>query len=353
MARIFRTFLPLALIAFFQASLACTDDSCVDADCKAGNKCVQDGKGETKCRLVCGPTVTCPFNYTCVPNPSGTFDYCAAMRAPAFGPIAQTGKGQWGSPCKPSSNPTRRLDGNPECDGDQDFWCHGKLPTDGEAYCTQFQCETDLDCAQGFACEDVNLAPNAISDKPVFGQPQRVCQKRAYCSDCKNDSDCYPVNGSPTHCISGDGDRKFCSTECSGASNCGLDSKCIASDEAGTNVCFPRGGSCHGDGSFCSPCRSDADCTQNGNEGVCYMPDYSNERFCTAKSKTECRVVNDKLEADCPKAPTGASAKSVTCFTGTDPTAPKNQCVGLVQWGVDKKGDPTPFPGCWIPNRTE
>ncbi len=348
MARLLRTlFLSVAFFTAFYGSTACSD-TCSDSDCKTGNRCAVDSTGASECRLVCGPNVACPTNYQCLPGAEG-FNYCTPMRPLATGAIAQK-NGQWGARCNPSSNTTNDLSLNPDCDSAQSFWCHGRSPTDGEAYCTQFQCETNLDCAQGFACEDVNFAPNAITTVPQPGQTWRVCQKRSYCSECESDADCYPKNGSPMHCAVGKDSRKFCTTECENDDNCQIDAACTTI--AGTpNLCIPRAGSCHGDGGFCSPCRSDVDCLQNGNEGVCYQVDYTNERFCTAPSSTACRVVNKKLQATCPKGgPEGSSVKGVSCFTNAIQGKPKDHCYGLIQWGVNGT-DPIAFPGCWTPNR--
>ena len=352
--------------------------TCDESKCLPGNKCIKgfdntadqvanDPKKATlKCRLVCDPTDPtkasaqdlCPSNYHC--NAGGTLksdgsaaSYCVADRTPYQKPAV--GKGQWGTSC----NPQQGLDTNPGCDTEQNFWCYANSPDDGDAFCTQFQCTDDLDCKGGYFCATVNQNPSATTAKRSFGAAQTttVCLPRAWnlapnsrCGGCKTDVDCPLNQGRPQHCVGADGNggaEKVCAVECINDKNCTLDGKCAAPSEAptlvstntmgvlvATGVCLPRASTCKGDGSFCSPCSSDKDCTN----GFCINADYSTERFCSFKSTTPCTMTQGS--ATCPMKPNGGQ---VSCFTKQD--ALKDQCIGLSNIGGSG------VLGCWTPTR--
>lgn len=346
-----------------------TTAPCDDAKCLPGNKCISGfdtadtalaadpKKATVKCRLICDPPDPtkasgqdlCPSTYHCVANgtvkaDSSTASYCVPDRPSIAYPKPAAGKGQWGASC----NPQLGLDTNPACDTDNSFWCYANSPDDGDAFCTQFQCNDDLDCKGGYFCATVNQNPSATTAKRSFGQTATVCLPRAWnlspntrCAPCKYDIDCPLNQGRVQHCVGADsagGAEKICAVECGADKNCNLDNKCVATAE-GPQVCVPRAASCKGDGGFCSPCSSDKDCTQGG---YCTTADYSTERFCTLKSTTPCTVVNNMLQASCPpKLPTG---NGVSCYTKQgDPM--KDQCIGLTSLGG------TPIVGCWTPIR--
>ena len=346
--------------------------TCDETKCLPGNKCItgfdnvtdqvaNDPKKETlKCRLVCDPPDPskasaqdlCPANYHCVSggmvkSDGSTASYCVPDRSSYPKPASAT-KGQWGASC----NPQQGFDTNPGCDTDNSFWCYANGPDDGDAFCTQFQCTDDLDCKGGYFCATVNQNPSATTAKRSYGPTTTVCLPRAWnlkpntrCGSCKTDVDCPLNQGVPQHCVGADangGTEKVCAVECINDKNCTLDAKCAAPAEApalaistSTGVCLPRATTCKGDGNFCSPCSSDADCKN----GFCITADYSTERFCTFKSTTPC--TSTQGSATCPMKPNGGQT---SCFTKPqDPL--KDQCIGLTSLGG------AGIPGCWTPVR--
>jgi hypothetical protein len=170
-----------------------------------------------------------------------------------------------------------------------------------------------------------------------------VCLPRTYCSPCESNVDCAPLpSGAAQFCVAdATGGAKYCTSACTRAANCALDAQCVSNDEVGSPVCAPTAGTCKGDGSFCSPCRSDDDCT----DGLCLSAPFSPEKFCSVTSKIACVVENDALKADCPKAPEGAPYK-VSCSTSNaDPEFPQSQCLGIVKFGDQSNI------GCWTKAR--
>ena len=306
---------------------------CDDSKCAAGNRCIDDGHGEA-CRLVCADQATCPLNYACTATADGKTSFCAAL------PTRFVKKdGQWGARCDPGGG----IDQNAACDLSQDFWCYGETPTDADAFCTQYECKADAECAGGYWCATVNNHPDVTTAKPTHGADavRTVCLPRDYCSPCNADVDC-PTAGAPSHCVPGADGVKFCTHECETNSNCLAAASCADSDAAGTKVCLPRAGVCKGDGSFCSPCRSDADCR----DGFCIYESYTHERYCSVKSKVPCTSSGTK---DCP-AITGSEA-TVSCQpSATDDAIPKDQCVGVIPFGV-QDGQQEFTDGCWAVDR--
>jgi len=328
--------------------------TCDPTQCATGNSCISDGT-ETKCRLGCalngdgtGGQQTCPFNYHCV---DGTTPYCAAD-AVAY---QKNGKGLWGAPC----SPTGGLDTNPACDTDQNFWCYATSPFDGAAFCTQYGCSSDANCRGGYWCATINTAPNAVQRDRTVGDTRTACMPRTYCSPCKTDIDCPPTKGVRQHCVPDNAGSKFCSPECGQDSQCNQEAKCVESEEAGGKVCVPNAGACVGDGGFCSPCRSDADC-KNG--GACVGSSYSTETFCAVPSGVPCGVSGGcKFTSECPAAPVPGGATSCTFPGKADlcpdnggapnqwPSIPDNFCYGSVSFGP--KGQEAHVPGCYTARR--
>jgi hypothetical protein len=340
----------LLLIAVFAAALlglaptGCTVQNqaaaCDSSKCAAGNTCIDDGAG-SKCRLLCSSQTGCPEGYHCGPTADGSQAYCAPDKAS----VSHGQTGEWGASCMPTGG----LDQNPSCAADKGFWCYGSSPTDGNSYCTQYDCGSDDDCAGGYWCATTNVFPDVRVAKRSFGDTQNVCLKREYCSPCRGDFDCpTSLDGQATHCVAGNGGVKLCTKECTRDSHCRLDAACAANDDLGVKLCMPRAGTCKGDGSLCSPCRSDGDCPK----GFCLEQAYSHERYCTIASLSPCTVANGKLQADCPKTVPGAAGSTqVSCATKPDYGIPVNQCFGLVEFGRDENGDPNYVDGCWTTAR--
>lgn len=357
--------------------------SCDSGQCLPGNACftlfatTEGQPDETKCRKTCtgNGDGSCPFGYTClgsgtnactkVDNPApaicgdsfkGNVFTCAGnpplgCRAGADGKyccpesvcvkdaadVKKSDKGVWGATCNASKGKE-----NPDCDQAQGFFCFALSPTDGNAYCTRYDCTTDRDCGAGMFCGNANVAPNATTsaqNKPR--DVQKVCQRRDYCSPCTSDLDCRPIAGKPAHCVPDDNLAGFCTPECTDGKNCGFDAKCVDGG-IGVKTCYPRAGKCVGDGSICQPCRSDADC---GDDGACVKGQYTTEKSCAKRSKIPCKDgATQGTDFDCPKPVTPKAA--IRCLGSVFEQVPLNYCHGVYAFG-DQGADV----GCWTPER--
>ncbi|HEX7665153.1 MAG TPA: hypothetical protein VF407_11595, partial [Polyangiaceae bacterium] len=248
------------------------------------------------------------------------------------------------------------------------FWCNGRNPTDGQAYCTQFQCNSDNDCAKDWVCQTINTYPNVTTAKRQFGVTTTVCMPRTYCEPCNSDVDCVSANGSAASCVVDDNNVKFCTTACQNDGNCNKDAHC----DTDNGVCRPNAGVCKGDGNICSPCYADTDCTN----GICAVQEYSNEHYCTVKStspctvsnsacagadayctqvsetaygctdnsKTACDPKNNKANFGCPTDSTATPDISCT-IDDSDPAIPQDQCFGLITFGHGSNA--ATLDGCW------
>lgn len=319
---------------------------CLDVNCAPGNKCLPLD-GEIKCRKVCSsntdPASSCPFGYTCTDPLTGDEPFCVhdqALRDDGA-PIEKKPSGQWGSKCQANLGLN-----DPACDNEQGFYCYAPTPTDGDAYCTRYKCEADAECGAGFWCATVNKTPNIVTAKRAgFGETLRVCLRRTYCATCAADVDCPDVAGRKQHCVGDAAGGSFCAPECQTTSNCANEAVCVDAG-VGANVCYPRARVCVGDGSLCSPCRSDADC---GEDGACVKGTYTTERACAKKAPSgDC--------SSCPKSAGGA--QQIGCTREDSELAPKSYCVGLYDLGkevTDQDGKPyqPTDVGCWTPKRKE
>ncbi len=300
--------------------------------------------------------------------------------------------GPWGVPC----SATQGESGNPVCKSGAGFSCYGISTTDANAFCTRFGCTVDMDCPAAWWCADVNLVPNVTTDTQTsqsIGHTRRVCLPRGQCAPCKTDHDCASSlmsGGTQQHCVPDSQGSLFCAGQCSSGANCELDALCApqwtlcspaagqvctgdedcppadgtyqhcdgghctpecarASDCASSQscqavgLCTPRAGVCKGDGSFCSPCRSDDDCP----EGYCFSAAYSTERFCTVFDTATACDDQELNPPGCPVPPPGANWKGSMCVL-TQPG--QAECYGVVVIG-QSTGSPQNAPGCWTQNR--
>lgn len=332
-------FVALAASACGSTTVVKANPGCDDAKCAAGNKCL-DGADGVKCRKTCTsnetPDGSCPYGYTCAKYPDVAETYCQKQTAEL------TKKdGQWGTPC----NPSEGYDRNPKCDTDQSFACFARSPTDATAYCTRFSCTADIDCGPGFYCGDFNAQPNAVRPDRTVGSTLKACIRRTYCAPCELDLDCPTLAGKAQFCVTGQDGKGYCTSECAANQECLSDAQCLTGvqDRSGKthSACTPRAGSCTGDGTICSPCRSDADC---GQDGACVGTEYSTERFCAKRAPN-----NDCAQCvkDLPR-----PAVKVGCYTA-DPVrgnfvgdVPTGYCFGI--YNFDSQ---TRLPGCWTPSR--
>lgn len=417
----------MAALALSGGSAGCSSSpkasgpTCDSSKCAAGNQCIDDGStnpdgtpvGPT-CHLVCTQQTDCPKDYYCndgVVTNGQPANWCVANTYA----IPAATDGLWGTPCLPSDGEGN----NKACDTDEGFACYGISPTDANAFCTQFDCTADSDCPGGWWCETVDVKPNVLKADRSFNSTRTVCRPRQYCAPCQEDHDCpVAANGSAQRCVPDGSGGMLCSSECSGDANCALDASCataypVCTPAAGTacksdddcppangtfqhcvggsctpecggpsdcasgqdcgaiKACIPRAATCLGDGSFCSPCRSDADCAAGG--GVCVYADYSTERYCSVpmKSGTTCppdtsgqgATLNAPPKGSCPSAPSGSPASqahygALGCSITATSLAPANECIALtsISDGQSPCGPPTyadciPVPGCWTANR--
>jgi hypothetical protein len=302
--------------------------------------------------------------------------------------------GQFGASCLPTGGEQ----GNTECDVANGFACYGTSPTDANAFCTRFDCKDDASCAPGWWCKAVNVAPNVTTAKATFGMTRSVCLPRDYCAPCQSDRDCpTSLDGAQQHCTADAQGTRYCSPECATDANCNLDAACVnwqsvcmpaagsachsdddcppstqnvaqhcqmgqctpecagdrdcagAQGSGGATcqwrrLCAPRAGVCVGDGTLCSPCRSDDDCKAGGGYCVDGAP-YSKERFCTQKATVASCDTTTTNPPGCPTPSSKDNWVAVACLN-----TPANQCQGLVTLGAST-GQTMVVPGCWTVNR--
>jgi hypothetical protein len=317
------TWIAAALATVLGLSCSQGPAPCDPNACRPGNECLSDGT-TTACRLVCATQDDCPGNFHCAKPGAAAKAFCTADTRSFRDPS------QWGKRCDPRGG----VDANPDCDAEVGFWCKADGPSDASAFCTQFDCASDADCRGDYYCATIDRAPNAYDPTPSFHETWTACLPRGYCAPCRTDLDCAKAqDGSSQHCLTDiTGSARLCAPECATDSNCALDAACQDNDEVNARVCVPRAGVCVGDGSLCAPCRSDADCSD---DGLCASAAFSTERFCSVKSKTSCAT----SAAGCPKRGDGGG---VTCTQSDSPGLPKDQCVGYVNVGAGN-----PQLGCW------
>jgi hypothetical protein len=410
--------LALGLSGSLAPAMGCSSSStrtespaCDSSKCAPGNQCIDDGSGSgPTCHEVC-TAQTCPFGWYC--NDGVAAGQPANWCVQSTTPLASA-PGQWGTPCSPSGGET-----NPACDTADGFYCYGLSPTDASAYCTIFQCGQDSDCPGGWWCETVDVQPSLKTVSRSFGWTQSVCKPRDYCATCRMDHDCpAAADGTQQHCIQAPGASAdeagaatgYCTPQCASNAHCPLDATCVTqwpvcapaqgptcqsdddcppadgtyqhcdagactpecgsdSDCTGTqqtcarlSTCQPRAGTCLGTGGFCSPCRSDADCTEGGD---CLYADYSTERYCSvavAKGRGTCPpattagvAIDAPIAGQCPAAPKGSAAAvagkgAVGCTFSSSSFAQPNQCIALTSLS-DGNGGETSVVGCWTVNR--
>lgn len=317
--------------------------------------------------------------------------FAACSSSPGAPPVTAR-PGPWGVSCEASGGES----GNPTCKSAAGFECYGVSPTDANAFCTLYGCSIDADCPAAWWCADVNDDPNVMTASETsqsLGMTQHICLPRGQCDPCKTDHDCassLASGGTEFHCTKDIKGTPFCAAQCATTADCELDATCstqytlcspasgiaCSGDEdcppaSGTyqhcdggkctpecgsaadcgagqscdaiGLCTPRAGVCVGDGSFCSPCRSDDDCPA----GYCFSAAYSTERFCTV---VDTSTVCDDQALDppgCPAVPASANWKGTMCVL-TQPG--QAECYGVVTIGTGS-GSTQNAPGCWTANR--
>ena len=376
--------------------------ACVSSRCPSGSECIDDGSGHgAACHEVCTRSSECPFNSFC--NDGQPTSWCVASTYPIpqlptgqWGTVCVPTGGEANNPDCDGADGFFCYGTSPTdasafctvygCTADTDcpggWWCatvndapsvktnatsygpthtaclpreycapckldhdcpaaadgtqqHCAADSQGNGYCTT-ECETDANCALDATCKGW----------------QSLCTP-AQGASCQSDEDCPAAQGVAQHCDGG-----HCTPECGADSDClaaavtpaadggdaqasggatPVDGKCQS-----RGLCAPRAGVCVGNGGFCSPCRSDQDCTN----GYCMsgLP-YSTERFCSSKSTVIPCDTTDANPAGCP------AYKSTNPWTvNACVTTPANQCEGFVVLGT-AAGQAQELPGCWTANR--
>lgn len=325
----------LTLVVGFIVGLSnCGDTKVVDDNSDAGlvtcdsSKCAPDNtcieyEGVTECRLTCDAqrgATGCPQNYSCIQHGSATF--CKADRW-SYEPAP----GQWGTPCAAQEG----LNAS-QCDSANGFRCLYNEPNDPNAICTAW-CETDEDCTGGFYCGDANDIPASARTRRTVGAVNRLCLPRSYCAPCENDVDCAPApNGTKQYCVSDKNGAGICAPTCDSDGACNDEAFCANFGDK--NLCYPIAEVCVGDGTFCSPCRSDSDCKDGG---ACVDSAYTTERNCSVPSKVKCQAQANPPKFDCPKAmPAGTAKNSFPYCPGEFfKEAPRDHCTGLIELSKD------------------
>ncbi len=336
-----------AVVLLAAEGCSTSKSGCDSSKCAAQNACIAEvdpvtHQSDTKCRRLCqslsDPNTGCPDNYTCSPDAAGA-TYCSANTV-AYAPA----KGQWGAAC----NPMKGLDANPDCDLAGGFWCNGEAPTDGAAYCTQFDCTDDRQCGAGYYCGTINRFPNVQTTVRKIGNTVKVCLKRDYCAPCRTDLDCLPVSNSVSHCVADKDGLPICAPECSADKGCNTEAFCAAVDGVTSKVCYPRAGKCIGDGGLCAPCQADSDCLKNNVQGACVRGEYNTEKSCAVPSVKPCfDAMTMPVSGACAGIASEAPAPSkVGCYGGVDfMSLPKDFCHGYVPFSTSIT------PGCYSPKR--
>lgn len=325
---------------------------CDQSKCTKGNQCIKGDDGVEKCRLVCTSQDGCPDGYACAAK--DPLSYCVAE---AFSPPVTKNAKTWGASCPPGKIDTDA------CDTAQAFYCYGHGKTDANGFCTRYDCVTDSDCPGGWFCVDQNVLPNVASDAVNADHATvRVCLPREYCAPCQNDVDCMKDRqGRTQHCVADADGGGLCVPECTHDTNCHWDAQCM--NFGSYSGCYPRAKRCKGDGTICSPCRSDKDCPN----GSCAYAHHSEERFCTVKAKAACDSAKpyDNCDQNSPVPKDGAKyAGKVVCNINKPAPndknnlfgeGPDNECIGIVQFGTapdeNNVEQPTPSVGCWTAER--
>ena len=334
-------------------------------ECYAGSFCI-----EGKCTINCQNNADCAgFEGTeCRPLGDAAVLTCVTVRY-IKSDVATSGTACSVDPnacaadpqCDPQTNCKQTCASDDECSPsyhcNPDFntcvrtlFCYSRQKDDPDSFCTQ-ECSDDRDCPAKLYCETVGTTANP---------DRKICVPRKFCAPCEFDSDCDLLGGVCTRDQNG---FKFCTTECTppvalpeevacnpnrdvdpnvdcrgvgdggrnyvcsltpqagvtvcrdpNLSNCPQPfSECKASDD-GRNLCYHRHGTCKGDGSLCSPCRSRKDCDE-ASGALCYRNSYTQERFCT----TTCT-------STCPDSSYVCYTFGNTCTTDSSCFAPNGKC---------------------------
>ncbi len=305
----------------------------------------------------CAADTDCPGGWWCA-TVNAAPNYAAVTRS--FGPTrAVCLPRQYCAPCTMDHDCSPSADGTPQ---------HCTQDTGGQGFCTP-QCASNTNCPLDATCTLQWGVCGQMACSPSVSCPvPETCMAGACRLPCAKDADCPTSNGMPQHCAAGGYcsaqacvsddecpatpsayqhcNQGACVPECAAATDCNPatgDQACVP-----FSVCVPRAGTCVGDHGFCSPCRSDADCSK----GYCLNASYSTERFCSQAMATGGACTsNGPSVGSCPMLPSTANYKGIGCTTLADKQlAPPNQCYGVVSFGR-AQGQVQYAAGCWTVNR--
>lgn len=186
----------------------------------------------------------------------------------AGGGTVDSGGGGGGDGTGQTSGFGRACAGNADC---APFGLTCFLGANGVGSCSR-GCQADADCGGGLRCN------------PVEGV--LLCSAPLYCDGCQSDADCGPTAPLCRRDLTDAGvwGAGYCTMACNvGDKTCPAGSSC--SKGAGSSSikdisCRPDRGSCSGDGSQCSPCKTSGDCSPGHD---CIQPSASSERFCALR----------------------------------------------------------------------
>ncbi len=227
--------------------------------------------------------------------------------------------------------------------------CRSSGEGDAEAYCTTYDCKTDLDCAAGFYCGVRRLPTNICGttkgdEEPCLDPSQftagdatfqegpssllrNTCLKRNICSPCVTANDCS-LSGDLT-CVDIAG-VKSCTKPCRVDGDCNDDAYCFSTAAAAPcgnapcddGLCLPRAGSCRGTGEFCQPCLNDLDCSPPGSGGtMACIEAGTGMRGCFDTSFPD----SCTADADCPESPSGLRGE---CLDEGEQLTPSDDLYG-------------------------
>lgn len=323
----------------------CSADQCVEGNVCVGNRCRLACEAQTDCLLAsenaeapqaCVPVVTDsatglldgPVMNICAPTPKapkigvtcGGDDSCAAFLACPDGTDCALG-GCAPEACRPLRCQT----------------------SDGDAYCTLFDCQADSDCAPGMFCKAVRVEgtltgctlPSGATGKKGDGEPEikcsevaaynaqngttyqegpetplrNICVKREGCAPCEATADCSLVEGAVCQAIGG---ANHCAEPCPNGDECSSDFACTG------GFCVPRSGVCTPPqgAAFCHSCSFDSDCGPAGSTWAC--EEIGGTTACRDLSFPDACTIDE----DCPTSPSGAHGACLDEDAGFEPGNP-------------------------------
>jgi thiol-disulfide isomerase/thioredoxin len=262
-----------------------TAKKAVGETCAQNDECVSNLCSGKVCRKTCKSPTDCDPKQDCV---------SADDRSPAF---CSTPKYSMdiGKSCAVSGSCPEGM----RCISGQDA---------ASAYCTS-ECADNAGCPATFFCQ-------AVVDTTMMTNKKSYCFRRGWCGHCQHDGQCE--NGGK--CFK-QGSASFCTMPCNkGSTECPRVSDCTDIG-GGDYQCVHRDGTCAGDGTMCSPCVTDLDCTK-GVEcdpvskpcTMCLGRRYYGDGFCSPpcdKDGTQCE----------------GSAKYQCTAIGLTETQDVNQCI--------------------------